>query len=334
MNNYKFIPWDGSAPPKSKPIPVCSYEGPTITLCSRGDDWHTRRCDHPQADWDTCRRDGIPGQNEQRCSVCPLHSRHEIGRVRHLLYFICPRAGNGIWRWNVEQLLRRIDLFNGKRVIAIATGNGPCRPGVLRRPMDSPEEVKAMFPPGCEFLEFPNNRNLGEAVAWESLWSRVPDTPGDVTFYGHAKGIKWGNNHPNSRWIRLWCELMYETCLDDWPSVAEQLKAYPLTGSIRKLGYCFPEAMPASRWHFSGSFFWARNADWLARGGGKHHESNMTSEALPGVLFKPEEAGHLVYTGLAPGLHLYEEMAWRTAIFPAWRKWREARGLDAAAVAG
>lgn len=317
---------------KTPQIQPCSYEGPVISLCSSGDAGHIRQCSHPQADWDNCRRDWPPGPNEQRCSSCPLHSRHQIGSTRHLLYFVCPRPGGGIWEWNCEQMAARLSLFNGRKIIAIATGNGPFRPGVLRRKLDDPELVKAKFP-GCEFLIVQNDGALGETVAWESLWEQVTHGQSDVTFYAHAKGVKWGVHHPHSPWIRLWCQMMYETCLDDWPAVQEQLKLYPLTGSVRKLGRCFPEDVQDSQWHYSGSFYWVRNADWYARGGHRARPTRMTSEALPGVLFKPGEAGHLLCSGMAPELHLYEEPSWTKTIFPAWRRWREARGLDASLLA-
>lgn len=252
--------------------------------------------------------------------------------IRHILYFVCPRQGNGIWQWNCDQMAARLPLFNGRKVVAIATGHAPFQPGVLRRRLDDPELVKAKFP-GCEFLIFQNDSARGESVAWDALWASVPQSPADVTFYAHAKGIKWGNHHPHSRWIRLWSQMMYETCLDDWPSVEAALRDYPLAGSVKKIGRCFDD-IPASTWHFSGSFAWFRNRDWCERGGGKGYPNRMTSEALPGVLFKPEEAAGLLCTGFAPFLHLYEERAWRMTIFPAWRKWREARGLDAYAVAG
>ncbi len=320
------------------PLPVCRHEGPTISLCSSGDIGHVRQCAHPDADWDNCRRDWPPGPNEQRCSVCPLHSRHEIGRTRHLLYFIYPRAGSGVWQDNVRELVKRIDLFNGKRIIAIATGQEQFRPGVLRRTVDSPDKVKAMFPAGCEFLEFPNNHNLGECVAWEALWAKVlPGEPGDVTFYAHAKGGKWGKNHPYSKWIKLWRDVMYETCLDDWPTVQEQLKQHPVVGTFKKLGHCFVDMLlPQSSWHFSGSFYFVRNADWYARKCYRSLDNYMTSEAMPGIEFKPSEGGALLYSGLPHSLDLYQAKfpTWEMHMLGVYRKWREARGLDAAAAAG
>jgi hypothetical protein len=37
---------------------------------------------------------------------------------RNLLYHIWPIT-DSLWRWNVEQLLKRIELFNGKRVLSV-----------------------------------------------------------------------------------------------------------------------------------------------------------------------------------------------------------------------
>ena len=40
---------------------------------------------------------------------------------RNLIYHVWPKSGSN-WQWNVEQILARIDLFNGKRIIAIVEG--------------------------------------------------------------------------------------------------------------------------------------------------------------------------------------------------------------------
>lgn len=41
---------------------------------------------------------------------------------RNLLYHVTPFASNDIWLRNIRQLVKRIDLFNGRRLIAVATG--------------------------------------------------------------------------------------------------------------------------------------------------------------------------------------------------------------------
>ena len=40
----------------------------------------------------------------------------------NLIYHVCPYADSDVWRSNVEEIVRRWPIFNGKKVIAISTG--------------------------------------------------------------------------------------------------------------------------------------------------------------------------------------------------------------------
>ena len=52
------------------------------------------------------------------CATCNDKRR---AWTRHLIYFVYPVAGSGLWQRNLDQLFQRIDLFNGTRTIAIST---------------------------------------------------------------------------------------------------------------------------------------------------------------------------------------------------------------------
>lgn len=310
------------ASPAPPPVSPCSHEGPVVSVCSLGDQHHLRRCEHPQAEWDSCRRNGAPGQNEQRCAACALHSRHEIGNVRHLLYFVCPAGANGVWQWNIDQLLRRIELFNGKRVCAVVANGPPIkRPRMRSKPlaMDSVEAVKALLEPHrFEFLEFTNHPGLGEVVAWRELWSKVlPGQPGDVAFYAHAKGIRRGFEHPTAM---KWTEAMYETCLDRWPLAQDALKKYPIVGSFKKVGFCFPGH--PSKFHYSGTFFWTRLQDFGKRQWSQVPRSWGGTEMLPGILFEDNEAGCLFHSAFGTHMELYSKPYWDAVVQPALECWR------------
>src|SRR5580700_5303992 len=70
-----------------------------------------------------CRDHDEPGTASwQRGPDRPGSAVDDPGRIRHLLYHVYPHVGDGgsVWRWNVEQLRRRLSLFNGKRAIGIA----------------------------------------------------------------------------------------------------------------------------------------------------------------------------------------------------------------------
>lgn len=229
---------------------------------------------------------------------------------RHLLYFVCPIQGNGVWQWNCEQLRPRLGLFDGVKVVAVSTPPARKR-GARRATLDSIDDVKKALP-GCECVPFVNDPELGESVAWPYLWSRVPRN--GVTLYAHAKGVRYGYRpYDESEYgkmgvcVRRWTEAMYSTCLD-WPRVEEQLKDHLLCGTFKKVGPgMFPD-LPSSQWHYSGSFYWVRNEEWFARGGHKRIKNRMASEAVPGILYKPEEGGCLLHEG--GDLNLYSPEVW------------------------
>ena len=253
--------------------------------------------------------------------AAPLASE-SIGSTRHLLYFVCPLHNGGIWQRNVAALKQRIGLFNGRRIVAIATGNPIRKRGIRPANLDSPDMVINEFgDSGCEFQIVQNDRRLGEVVAWRQLWERVlPGGSDDVTFYGHAKGVT-RQIHPT---VSRWTEILYETCLDYWPLVQQQLREFPVTGSFKKLGYCFP-GVP-STFHYSGTFVWYRNADLASRNWTAPPRQWAGTEALPGIIFKPEEGGELFHSAYGTVLNCYSVDYMTRVIEPEYLKWQEANG--------
>lgn len=244
--------------------------------------------------------------------------------VRNLVYFVCPLSENDVWKWNVEQLKKRLHLFNGRKLIGVAQGFQR-RPGNPKRSaayaLDPIEKVIEQLP-GCDFMEFKNDAAIGEVVGWTPMMERILPARG-VTFYGHAKGVRRGFGHPTA--IR-WTEAMYETLLDYWPLVEKLLDKYPVVGSFKKVGFCFPNTLSA--WHYSGSFAWFRNEDLAARDWRGIPRMWAGTEALPGVLFKPEEAGCMFHEATANEMELYNKELWDILISPALEVWKAAHALD------
>jgi predicted O-methyltransferase YrrM len=204
---------------------------------------------------------------------------------RHLMYHIWPVRGS-MWRWNVERLLADIDLFNGRRVIGIVHDSRS----------EPPEEVRAAFEGhGCEFVEIPNSP-IGECLTFPAMLKSVASLdPNDVTFYGHAKGVKHGKDASAS--IRRWTEALYDASLNQWPLVAEHLKRHALTGSFRMLGR-FRAHQHLGDWHYSGTFFWMRNALVFSRAIDTIPQFYGGVEVWPGLHFRREETGCLLLDNL------------------------------------
>lgn len=246
----------------------------------------------------------------RHCNSCELRFPEDNFTFRNLLYHIYPIRGNGIWQWNVDNLKKRINLFNGKRIIAVA----------INRVTDSMDDVKASFAGERidEFIQIPNNPRLREVASWEPLWSRVRSLDeNEITFYGHAKGVTRPFN-PGST-IQRWVELLYEANLDYYPIVAKLLDIYPIAGALKKLGRGFQSSR--SEWHYSGTFYWVRNRDFFLKEWRHIDQKWWGTESWPGVHFSQMEAGVIFGEGAIPPMDMYGAATFNP-IFERFQQWK------------
>ena len=221
------------------------------------------------------------------------------------------RRGNGVWAWNVGQLLGRIEVFTGRRVVAITTGPG----------LDPPDAVKALFAGTVhEFIEVPNDPALREVASFEPLFSRVAnDDPNQITFFGHAKGVTKDVGGGSA--VFPWVSILYESCLDYLPLVESVLTDYAFAGSLRKLGRCF-DSRGMGNWHYAGSFCWMRNCKVF----GEHWRTIDPTwwgiEAWPSVHFGPDEAGLLFHEAQADRMEPYLWEYLTTTLQPEFARWK------------
>ncbi|MDE2101383.1 MAG: glycosyltransferase family 2 protein [Patescibacteria group bacterium] len=177
----------------------------------------------------------------------------------NLIYHVWPVASNNRWRWNVEQLLKRIGIFNGKKVVAIAEGGGT----------DPVDEVKVMFAGhDVEFIVKPNSKELREANTFLELLDRVKtDDPTEATFYGHAKGV----TRPTMLAEAMWADAMYHACLDNPQRVKDALAEKGMYG----LSFEFEQP-----YIFPGTFWWFHNASLFAKTNWRTLENKFTEEGI------------------------------------------------------
>jgi hypothetical protein len=247
-----------------------------------------------------------------RCAECSAHRpawrRDEAGAIRHLTYHIYPRGE--IWSWNIAQLRQRMSLFNGRRLVAVATD------GMSDTACDVAE---ALTNCGVTIIPLVNDCNKREMVSHPQLLERMSDlaSPADVTFYGHAKGI---GSSLVADGVRRWAEEMYRANLDYWPAVQRALRDYAAVGIMRRRTR-HPPGVPI-QWHFAGSFRWLRNADLYCRDWRRIDEGWMGPETYPGRHIRYEESCTL-YGECASGGWGYSmaewEGAWRGEVADAWR---------------
>ena len=176
--------------------------------------------------------------------------------IRNLLFHITPFSNNDVWRRNVSQLLRRIDTFNGKRIVGVAVD----QPNI-----DRLETVKRSF--GSHRVD-----NWITASDCDATWRETPTfypmmrsvfsiEEHEASWYGHTKGVTHGNNDV----ITSWRNQMYRNNLDRWQEAMIALRTHSCVGAYRQYDHDLgvfghiDKSLLKCKWHYSGSFFWFRN---------------------------------------------------------------------------
>lgn len=204
-----------------------------------------------------------------RRSVRVASRKYNEIRTRNLLFHCCPLKANDGWRENVAKLVRHMDLFNGKKVVAIAisNGGGPETHGE--------DEVRSAFA-GFEvkFVVVPNDNVLRERVSFLQLLLEVANKNSDeATFYAHTKGVATGDtSFSASRSVvtsrnvgsRRWRNAMYYYLLECSADAMEGLRTAACVGTTQiasKNGddWKWPSKLVYGKWHFAGTFFWFRH---------------------------------------------------------------------------
>lgn len=222
---------------------------------------------------------------------------------------ICTLVGRGVgWRPAAEQIKKRLHLFNGKRVIAIAGGPG----------CEAASVVKSFFGPDVDYIEVENNHRLREVTSHNLLWERVIDDHDSFTFYCHSKTVTRPPTYPA---VHRWTEILFESNLDFLEVVERQFQDRHIIGSFLKRSGQFGKS-----WHFSGSFYWVRMADLHKRNWREIDKRRHGVESWPAVVFTSRECG-VIFCECDLRLNLYQPVslaevdkdyaAWKETIYAA-----------------
>src|SRR4030095_13755083 len=225
---------------------------------------------------------------------------------RNLIYHIWPVRGT-MWKWNLDQLKSRLDIFNGRRIMGIVHDDRS----------EPPERVQEYLEGhGFEFV-IAKNDAPGEAITFPLMMQRVAsDDPNEITFYAHAKGVRWDPNVILP--VRRWVEVLYRVTLDDWVTVRDHLQRFAMTGAFKMPGR-FKTHRRLADWHYSGTFFWMRNAHVISRNYLNVPQFYGGVETWPGTIFRKEETACLFMDNLR---HLlYHEQFWRSTVEFEFKKW-------------
>lgn len=202
--------------------------------------------------------------------------------TRNLIYHVCPLVKNDLWRRNVEQLLARAAAFNGRRVVAIATGS--------KSELCPPCAVRTEMGPTFEYLEVPNCKRLREVASFKPLLCEVQREPG-ATFYAHTKGNSTAGSVEGSTY---WRNVMYWKLLGAYGDRMRELERYHAVGThkmVWKRGERppYPTRLMHGHWMFAGTFFWFRNDSVYSREWRRVPNDRYGAEAWLSGMFEPSE---------------------------------------------
>jgi len=219
---------------------------------------------------------------------------------RSLLMHLWPTS-NSAWKWNLDRIIRRKHLWTGKVVLGVAIDNKTATVGEVR-------EYAAELNP--EIVVVQNNPRIREGATLHKMLARIEDQPG-ITFYCHGKGARHGNFTAEMT-VRRWTDAMYWACLDQMPLVYEHLRTYGMTGPFKRYGMF--KTPGNHRWHYSGSFYWFRNATVFDREWKRMDRQFFAVESWPALLFSRPEGACLFMDHAGD---LYQHSYWINEVQPA-----------------
>lgn len=242
----------------------------------------------------------------------PITPRELIEPRRHLHYFLYPRFAEST-RYHIEKLREYIWQFEGERVCCVATGSNTIHEKI--RP-----ELREIF---TQVYEVPNDPKKRELVGFIPSLQRINEsgatTGSDCICFAHGKGQQHGTS--GNKIIREWTDAMYETVVGNWLQVETAMRqGYPLAGSFKVIGNFRTTRF---RWHYSGSFFWARADSLFSKPWRKTCNRWWGSESYVGRYWAANE-GFCLFgdLGRSRAAVCYEPQTWIDRLREELKDWR------------
>jgi hypothetical protein len=241
--------------------------------------------------------------------------------VRNLMMYIYPISQHEVWRWNIEQIRKRMHVFNGKRIVSVMTDHAT----------NSVKEVQAAF---CDeridaWVVGRNDPNRWEMQGLPRMMEYVYSCdPNEITFYCHAKGVQGPEHVSGPTFLQQprvkWATAMYGACLDDMPFVEKQLETHTFAGAFKRR-MVHGEPPYRSSWHFAGTFYWFRNARLFSKPAWRNFDHQwFGAETYPGQIVGWNKAAGL-FCDHPPVLYLSE--AWTGQVDAMWEHWKQEHGV-------
>lgn len=236
------------------------------------------------------------------------HTPFDGDPVVNLMYHIYPFGEH--WKWNLDQLLERIDLFNGRRIIGISVDSQTASDSEVRKYIGSNVH---------EYIIVKNHPREHEMATFRLQLNELQtNDPQHITFRGHAKGVVQFTRKEDH--ILDWVEMLYRTNLDSFDLVKEHLTGKAFTGSCRKFGQFNKGKDKAT---YSGSFYWFRNCFVYGKGRPVWFPKNgarWACEEWPGFVVKKDDTECLF---LDNAKRLYSPDYWNNTVLPLYEEWKK-----------
>jgi len=217
-----------------------------------------------------------------------IHMMPAIHRL-NLLYHVYPSKANEIWRANIRQVVRRMPIFSGRRVVVAALDGTTHGIDEVRRELeDSHKQI--------ELVATRNDPELREAATLEILLESVESLDeAEASFYGHTKGNSTADNVAGAE---LWRNAMYHHLLDHVHVCRDLLLSHPCVGTHKivyptdspHLRQPYPTGLRHGNWMFAGTFFWFRHSAIYSRDWRNIPADRYGAEAWLSGLFTHDQA--------------------------------------------
>tara|TARA_R110000822_G_scaffold306865_1_gene433448 strand:- start:1561 stop:2769 length:1209 start_codon:yes stop_codon:yes gene_type:complete len=210
--------------------------------------------------------------------------------TRHLTFHIWPTKTHDGWKWNLQQLAKRWGLFNGTKVMAVALSHDAETAATV---VDYASSIGIAFD---HVIGIQNNKTIREVATWVPMLRLLNPSSAshsEVVFSAHAKGVR---HSALTSTLETWARIMYEACLDDWPTVENHLQRYLATGAFKRYNNFTTPGNDC--WHYSGTFFWWRLRELGNRNWQQADQKFFGTESWLGLHAKHEETGCLFVDGV------------------------------------
>ena len=228
--------------------------------------------------------------------------------IRDLHFFLYPRF-EASTEYHIHRLNQLKAVFNGKKVCCVA--------------IDQETKQDKYHAQLCELFDevyyIQNDPNRREAAGFVTTLDKLKSKHNDrMICFAHGKGQQ-SHTH-SSAIIKTWNDAMYETVVANYKDAARALaEGYALAGSFKSVGNF---ASTPYRWHYSGSFFWARSVTLFKNKSWKQMCAQwFAAESYVGRHFAAEE-GFCLFGDHITGGSMYKHETW-ARLQPELEEWRK-----------